>query len=123
MKNTSSRVVEPVPRSRSTPVAESETGTPTVTRGDSGTYYASHDMARSGLPETIAFALADVTDRDPLDVIGDFSAHADPDALDRLFRTRPGGEERAEGHLTLHVADHAVTVYSTGTIAIRPLEQ
>lgn len=87
-------------------------------RGESGTYYASHDMDEDGLTVTIAMALGEVADVEPLELVPSLSTYADPSALDRLFRTRPDGTPRRGGQVTLNIEGYTVTIHSTGTIAI-----
>lgn len=83
-------------------------------------YYASHDMERDGLSTTIALALADVTDVEATTLVSNFSEYADPDAFDRLFRTRPGEELFPGGAVQLRMHGHLVRVDTDGRIAITP---
>ena len=87
--------------------------------GDAEVYHAQHDMSTDGLALTISVALAEITGRPETELVPAFSKHADPDALNRLFRTRPNGEPRREGHVRLHVAGFEVTVESDGHITFR----
>lgn len=103
----------------------SESTTPSVVEVDADgggvVYRTHHDMSTDGLTLTICVALAEVTGRKETDVISDFSRYADPDALNRLFRTLPTGDARQPGAVTLHIADHEVTIHSDGEIVIEPL--
>lgn len=83
-----------------------------------GVYRTYHDMSTDGLTTTIGVALAEVSGERETELISDFSAYADPDALDRLFRTLPGARTREEGRIVLHVREYRVTVHSDGTILI-----
>ena len=87
-------------------------------QGESGTYYASHNMDEDGLTVTLAIALGEVANVEPLELVPSLSEYADPSALDRLFRTRPDGRPRQGGEVTLTIEGYTVTVHSTGTIAI-----
>lgn len=98
--------------------AEQVCGEVELEHGESGTYYTDHDMARGGLTVTIAIALGKIDGTPPETFVDSFGQYCDPDALDRLFRTLPGGATRDDGHLSLTIEGYGVTVYSTGTIAI-----
>ena len=94
-----------------------------VTAGEGGepVYRTRHDMSTDGLTLTICIALAEVTGQKETAVISDFSQYADPDALNRIFRTLPTGDARQPGHVTLTIAGHEVTVHSDGEIVIEPI--
>lgn len=87
-------------------------------REESGTYYTTHDMSEDGLTVTLAVALGEIADVDPVELVPSFPEYADPTALDQLFRTRPDGTPRESGRVVLSIEGHTVTVHSTGTIAI-----
>lgn len=89
------------------------------TDGDEEVYRTHHDLSTDGLSLTISVALAEVTGQEETELIPKFSEHADPDALNRLFRTLPNGDRRGPGHVTLHVAGFEVTVESDGHITMR----
>lgn len=87
---------------------------------DDGVYYASHDMARDGLCTTIAMALSEVSDVEATSLISNFSRYADPDALNRLFRTRHGEDLLPGGVVQLRIQGHLVRIETDGRIAIDP---
>lgn len=91
-----------------------------VERSEDGVYYATHDMTRDGLCTTIALALSEVTDVEAATLVSDFSEYADPDALNRLFRTRPGGERFPGGTVLLRIQGHRIQIDTDGRIAITP---
>lgn len=87
---------------------------------EDGTYVAHHDFETQDLTVTITLALSKIGDVSPDRVLPEFSKHVDPDALNRIFRPRPGGDRRMGGPLHLTIAGYDVTVYSTGRIEIQP---
>lgn len=90
-----------------------------LTTDEEGVYRTQHDMRADGLCVTITEALAEIKAVDPVTVINNFSAYADPDALNGLFRVRPNGEHRdLGGSITLEIRDVDVTVYADGEIEI-----
>lgn len=89
---------------------------------DGGVYYATHDMRRDGLCTTIALALSEVTNVKATTLVSNFSEYADPDALNRLFRTRPGQERFPGGTVQLQIQGHRVEIDTDGRIAIAPHE-
>lgn len=90
---------------------------------DDGVYYATHDMRRDGLCTTIALALSEVTNVKTTSLVSNFSEYADPDALNRLFRTRPGQERFPGGMVQLQIHGHRVQIATDGRIAITPHEE
>lgn len=91
-----------------------------VEDSEDGVYYATHDMTRDGLCTTVALALSEVTDVTATTLVSDFSEYADPDALNRLFRTRPGAERFPGGTVQLRIQGHRVRIDTDGCIAITP---
>lgn len=89
-----------------------------IVEDEEGVYRTHHDMSTDGLTTTISIALAEVSDGEETALISDFSTYVDPDALDRLFRTKPGSGTREDGRVALHIEGHWVTVRSDGTILI-----
>lgn len=89
---------------------------------DGGVYYTSHDMRRDGLCTTVALALSEVTNVKATTLVSNFSEYADPDALNRLFRTRPGQERFPGGTVQLQIYGHRVQINTDGRIAIAPHE-
>lgn len=86
-----------------------------------GTYRTNHDVTQNGLSVTVAQAVAEVEDVDAADLLDDFSKYADPDALDRLFRVRPGDEPRHEaGRIHLEIRENDVTIHADGEIVVDP---
>lgn len=91
-----------------------------VRRDEDGTYHATHDMDRDGLCTTIALAVAEVAGMRPTELVSTFSRYADPDGLNRLFRTRPNGGSRVGGHVELEIESHTVRVDPHGHIEVEP---
>lgn len=89
-----------------------------VTQQQAGTYRTYHDMSSGQLSLTVILALAEVDDTDPTDLVDNLSRYVDPDALDRLFRTRPGGDQRGPGRVEFEMAGYRVQVHSDGEIVI-----
>lgn len=89
-----------------------------VTQQQPGTYRTQHDMSSGQLSLTLILALAEVDGSDPTELVDDLSTYVDPDGLDRLFRTRPGGEHRGPGRVELEIAGYLVQVHSDGEIVI-----
>lgn len=89
-----------------------------LVEGEEGVYRTHHDMSTDGLTTTISIALAELSGGAESELISDFSTYADPDALDRLFRTKPGSSTRDDGRVSLRIEEYWVTVRSDGTILI-----
>lgn len=89
-----------------------------VTKLQPGTYRTYHDMDARELSLTLVLALAEVDGSDPTELVDDLSAYVDPDALDRLFWTRPGREARGPGRVELEIAGYVVEAHSDGSIVI-----
>lgn len=89
-----------------------------VTEIQPGTYHTRHDMSDDQLSLTLALALAEVDSSPATELIDNLSSYVDPDALDRLFRTRPTGDSRGPGRVVLEIAGYTVTVQSDGEIVI-----
>lgn len=90
-----------------------------VAEGNSSVYRTRHDMTTDGLSITISQALAEVSDVTVTELVQDFSEFADPDALDRLFRspvTDP--DKREDGYIVLPIRGYHVTIYGDGRILI-----
>ena len=84
-------------------------------------YRAAHDPdGPATLSTTVVHAIADCLDIDVSDSRISLYDSVDPDALDRLFRPRRDGRQRAGGRLSFPVRDHYVTVTSDGEILIEP---
>ncbi len=84
-------------------------------------YRAIHDPADPAtLSTTVVHALADCLGFDVTDSRISLYDAVDPDALDTLFRPRHDGSPRSGGTLSFVVADHYVTVDSSGEILIEP---
>jgi len=82
-------------------------------------YRTSHDMTTDGLSVTISQALAEVADVSATELVRDFSEYADPDALDRLFRSPMMDPEiRDDGYIVFPIRGYHVTVYGSGRILI-----
>lgn len=90
----------------------------TVTQQQPGTYRTHHDMSADQLSLTLILALAEVDGTEPTELVDNLSTYVDPDALDRLFRTRPGGEQRGPGRVELEIAGYLVQIHSDGEIVI-----
>lgn len=100
---------------RATPGPTASSTGATVVESDDGVHYTYHDLEEDGLATTVTLALAEVADADPLELVPEFSRHADPDALDRLFRSV--GDD-ADARLDLTVEGYDVSVYDTGRIEL-----
>lgn len=85
---------------------------------EDGVHYASHDMTSDGLCTTIALALSEVADVEVTALVSNFAAYADPDALNRLFRTHSGRDLAPGGTVQIHVQGYRVRVDADGRIAI-----
>ncbi|WP_255167559.1 HalOD1 output domain-containing protein [Natrononativus amylolyticus] len=74
------------------------------------------------LTATIVHALATITEVDVSQ--GEFSLYdsIDPDALERLFRSKADGSERTGGHVAFTALECDVYVYADGEILIYPPE-
>jgi len=84
-------------------------------------YYAQHDFdGTATLTTTLVHAISNVTGADVTEAEQTLSDHADPEALDRLFRPRPDGTFRLGGELTFTIWGHRVTVANDGQISIVP---
>lgn len=87
-----------------------------------GTYHASHDMASDReLVGTVVLAVAEAAGVDPV-AIDPIYETVDPEALNTLFRPDADGGSHTGELVQLTIHDHTVTVYSDGTIVIRPPE-
>lgn len=86
-----------------------------ITELDETTYRIDH-TGPGDLSTTLVLALAEVAGVDPDEFR--LYTHVDPDALNALFEPSndPPGEER--GWVVFPVADHTVTIYSSGRIDI-----
>lgn len=94
-----------------------------IDRSDEGIYRTYHDMEQPDLCVTISLALSEITTLDAEEVIPAFPDHVDPDALDQLFRMRPGGEQRhPAGRVRLTIKGYTVEIHSDGLIEISPVE-
>ncbi|WP_332900018.1 HalOD1 output domain-containing protein [Haladaptatus sp. CMSO5] len=87
---------------------------------EDGIYYAYHDMEEDGLTFTITKAMSEVTGKELHEVIPRFAEYVDPDALNRLFKSRPDRDHYKAGPLYLTIEGHEVAIYSDGEIQIRP---
>lgn len=84
-------------------------------------YYAQHDFDGSAtLTTTLCHAIANVTGADVTEAERTLSDHADPQALDLLFRPQPDGSFRLPGQVSFTMWGHRVTVASDGQISIVP---
>lgn len=83
-------------------------------------YVVHHDFDEQDLTVTISLALSEIGNITPTEIIPEFPKYVDPDALERLFRPRSGGERRQGGPLHLTIEGYAITIYSTGRIEIEP---
>lgn len=91
---------------------------------DTRQYYAQHDFdGTASLTTTLVHAISNVTGADVTEAEQTLSDHADPDALDRLFRPRPDGSFRLAGQVTFTIWGHRVTVCNDGQISIVPPRQ
>lgn len=91
---------------------------------DTQQYYAQHDFdGTATLTATLVHAISNVTGADVTEAEQTLSDHADPEALDRLFRPRPDGTFRLAGQLTFTIWGHHVTVSNDGQISIVPPQQ
>lgn len=84
-------------------------------------YVFHHDPESTAtITTTIVHALAQIADTDVSQ--GEFSLYdsVDPDALDRLFRTKADGTERSGGHVAFTALEHEVYVYANGDVIIYP---
>lgn len=82
-------------------------------------YYAEHDWdGDTSLSVTLVAALAEIADADPTD-LEPLGTYIDPDALDGLFRPRPGSQRTDAGRLELTFDGYRVTVYADGEIVVR----
>lgn len=81
-------------------------------------YVVHHDFQEQDLTVTISLALSEIGGISPTEIIPEFPKHVDPDALNRLFRPRPGGERREGGPLHLTIEEYDITIFSTGRIEI-----
>lgn len=81
------------------------------------------DAGSATITATIVHALASITDVDVSQ--GEFSLYdsIDPDALERLFRSKADGSERTGGHAAFTALECAVYVYATGEILIYPPDE
>lgn len=92
--------------------------------GEQRGYYAQHDFdGPATLSTTLVHALSNVTGADVTEAERSLAEHADPRALDLLFRPRPDGTVREPGRVTFTVWGHRVTVESDGHISIVPPRQ
>lgn len=93
--------------------------TVTVERTDEGAYRTSYDPTKGNVTVTVTLALAEVAGTDPDELLAEWGAYVDPDALDRLFRERPNGDRRHPGsHVHLAIDGVGVTIYSDGLIEL-----
>lgn len=93
-------------------------------RVDAQQFYAQHDFDGSAtLTTTLCHAIANVTGADVTEAERTLSDHADPAALDRLFRPQPDGTYRLPGQVSFTMWGHHVTVGSDGQISIVPPRQ
>lgn len=84
-------------------------------------YVFHHDVdGTATITTTIVHALASIAETDVSQ--GEFSLYdsIDPDALDRLFRPKADGTERAGGHVAFAALEHEVFVYANGDVIIYP---
>ena len=84
-------------------------------------YVFHHDIdGTATITTTIVHALASIADTDVSQ--GEFSLYdsVDPDALDRLFRTKADGTERTGGHVAFTALEYEVYVYANGDVIIYP---
>lgn len=74
------------------------------------------------LTATIVHGLAAITDTDVSQ--GEFSLYdsVDPDALERIFRSKADGAPRTGGHVAFTALDYQVYVYASGEIHVYPSE-
>jgi hypothetical protein len=87
-------------------------------------HVVNHDFGGSAeLTTTLAHAIADVTGIDVTDTEFTLTDHVDPEALDQLFRPKPDGTHRMNGHVSFSIWGYQVTVHSTGQITIVPPQQ
>lgn len=87
-------------------------------------YFFQHDFdGPASLTTTLVHAIADVTGIDVSDTEFTLHDHVDPDALDRLFASKPDGTPRTSGHVGFTVWGYQVTVHGDGQIAIVPPRQ
>ena len=101
--------------------AHAKGGSQPYQRRDTRPYVVTHDFDGSAeLTTTLVHALSDVSGIDVTDAGFTLSDHADPDALDQLFKPREDGELRMHGQLTFTVWGYRVSVYSDGQIEIVP---
>lgn len=84
-----------------------------------GTYHMTHDMTERGLSIAVAEGVAAIRDVEITALIDNFGNYADPDALDRLFRVRPGEGHRDDaGVLCLNIEDVGITIHAEGEIVL-----
>lgn len=81
-----------------------------------------HDWAGRGNIETdVVLTVAAAADVDPLD-LPTLNDSVDPDALNRLLDTAGAGSHEFRGEVSFPYAGHEVTVRSSGTIRVEPLD-
>lgn len=100
--------------------SDASAGIPVV-EDDQGAYHVYHDPSEGEVSTTVTLALAEVTGRPPEELVAAFGESVDPDALNRLFRSRgESGPSLRDGRVHFAVEGHEVTVHGDGRIEIRP---
>lgn len=84
-----------------------------------GRYRLEHE-GDTDLSVLIVSAVASIQEVDPMEIQPPLNEAIDPDALDRLFATRPTGGVRDGGYLVFYLGDSRITVYGDGEVLIDP---
>lgn len=86
-----------------------------------GVYRVQHDLSSpQSLSTTVTVAVADVAGVEPADIPEQLYDVIDPEALDKLFKSRDDGTPRRGGRLSFSLYGHHVTVRGDGSITIEP---
>ncbi|GAA0226811.1 HalOD1 output domain-containing protein [Haladaptatus pallidirubidus] len=86
-----------------------------------GVHRVKHDLASSqSLSTTVTVAVADVAGVEPAEIPEQLYDVIDPEALDKLFKSRDDGTSRRGGRLSFSLYGHHVTVRGDGSITVQP---
>ncbi|SIR33208.1 hypothetical protein SAMN05421858_2287 [Haladaptatus litoreus] len=80
-----------------------------------------HDLAGpQSISTTVTVAVADVAGVEPAEIPEQLYDVIDPEALDKLFKSRDDGTPRRGGRLSFSLYGHHVTVRGDGSITVQP---
>ncbi|WP_266080534.1 HalOD1 output domain-containing protein [Haladaptatus caseinilyticus] len=95
----------------------------TQSRATPAAYHTTHDWTDTEpLSTTVMTAVAEAMNKDPRE-IGPLYDQFDPDALDGLFSSRPGGHPPTGSHIGFTFEGYHIYVQSNGLIAIHPPDE